>query len=667
MRLVLLILLLGNLSFAALTKLQMERNETVLGGKAFGLAGAYRKIVGKAHFALDPAIAANQGIADLSLAPKNSAGLVEFSADFYLLTPADPARSNGKLFYEVGNRGTKAALRVLQKAQPSPDPASTEQFGDGFLMQQGYSILWMGWQWDVPAGRMRMDLPIATENGTAITGLVRGNFIFYKRTPTAELADRNHLAYAPVRLDNPEDTMTIRDTATDAAQKIPRGEWQMLPGGKVGLNGGFVPGMIYDVVYRASGPRVLGASLAATRDLIAYFKSARATGDGLPRTTLAYAWGVSQSGRYLRHFLYEGFNEQEAGGKVFDAIFDEVGGAGRGSFNHRFGQASRDAEQHYNFFYPVDLFPFTDSTTTDPFSKQTDSLLARAEQRKVTPFIFHVLSSSEYYNRGGSLIHTDPAGKSDVEPPAGSRIYLVSSGAHFPGAFPPERQGGQDPETLSAMNPLGRAPVIRALFTALDAWASLGIAPPDSEYPRFATQTLVEPQRSRWPSIPNILLPPPNLKVFQLDFGPEFAKGIVSKEPPAIGPQYATLVPAVDADGNDIAGIRLPFISVPLATYMGWNYRHPSKNAGAQLAGETGGIIPFARIKAARNVVTDSRPSIAERYPSKEHYMGQFISATQALVKARFLLPIDMPDLLDRASSFYDFLAPPEPPQSNKE
>lgn len=659
MRLAFLILLLGNLAFAALTKLQIERSEVVLGGKAFGLAGAYRNLVGKAHFALDPALVANQGIVDLNLAPKNAAGLVEFTADFYLLTPVDPARSNGKLFYEAGNRGTKAALRVLQKAQPSADPKSVDQFGDGYLMQQGYSILWMGWQWDVPEGRMRMDLPIATENGAAITGLVRGNFIFYKRTATAELADRNHLAYLPLRLDNPEDTMTIRDTATGAPQKIPRGEWQMLPGGKVSLTGGFVAGMIYDVVYRASGPRVLGASLAATRDIIAYFKSESAISDGLPRTTLAYGWGVSQSGRYLRHFLYEGFNEQESGGKVFDAIFDEVGGAGRGSFNHRFGQASRDAEQHFNFFYPVDIFPFADAPTTDPFSKQSDSLLARAEQRKVTPLIFHVLSSSEYYNRGGSLIHTDPAGKTDVAPPPTSRIYLVSSGSHFAGTFPPERQGGQDPETLSAMNPLGRAPVIRALFTALDEWASLGVAPPESEYPRFATQTLVEPGRARWPSIPNIFFPPPNLKVFQLDFGPEFSKGIVTKDPPGIGPQYTTLVPAVDADGNDIAGIRLPFISVPLATYTGWNYRHPSKGAGSQLAGETGAILPFARIRSARNVVTDSRQSIAERYPSKEHYLGQFIVATQALVKARFLLPIDISDLLDQASSIYDFLTTP--------
>jgi hypothetical protein len=645
MRIPLLVLaLLPGTANAALSNLEVNRNEPVLSGKSFGLAGSYRKLSGKAHFTLDPNAPSSQAIVDLKLAPKNSAGLVEFDADFYLLTPSDPAKSNGKLLYEVGNRGTKAALRVFQKAEASPDPTTAQHFGDGFLMEQGYSILWMGWQWDVPEGRMRMNLPIATENGTPIQGLVRGNFILYKRSPTAELADRNHLAYEPASMDNPEDFMTIRDTATGAPQRIPRADWQMLPAGKVSLKGGFAPGMIYDVVYKAKNPRVLGASLAATRDLIAYFKTA--ANKDLPAIKLAYGWGVSQSGRYLRHFLYEGFNEQESGGKVFDAVLDEVGGAGRGSFNNRFGQASRDAEQHFNFFFPVDIFPFTDGPSTDPFTKQADSLLARAEAKKLTPLIFHVLSSSEYYNRAGSLIHTDPQGKTDIAPPTTSRIYLVSSTPHFPGTFPPSNQG----ETAAPLSPLSRTPIMRALFTALDAWACLGINPPDSQYPKLANQTLVAPTSANWPSIPNVILPPPALKVYQLDF---------ATEPPKIGPQYTTLVPALDANGHDIAGIHHPAISVPLATYTGWNYRHPNTGAPSQLAGETGSILPFAKTKAARNVVTDSRPSIAERYPSKEHYLGQYAAAAQTLIRNRFLLAIDLPDMLDQATLYYDTFTRP--------
>ena len=613
----------------AVTRLEVERTEPVLNGKAFGLAGAYQKIIGKAHFALDPALAANAAVADLKLASRNAAGLVEFTADFYLLTPADPARGNGKLFYEVGNRGGKAALRVLQKAVASPDPTIPEHFGDGMLMRQGYSILWLGWQWDVPPGRMRAHLPIVPD----VTGLVRGDFIFSKRTAVAELADRGHIAYSPASMDSADDFMTVRDSATGKPQRLPRGDWRMLEGGKVSLAGGFAPGQIYDVVYKATGARVLGCSLAATRDIVAYFKATRGI-------KTAYAWGVSQSGRFLRQFLYEGFNEMEGGAPAFDGVIDEVGGAGRGSFNLRFGQASRDAEQHFNFFFPVDIFPFTDGLATDPLTQSSDSLLAKATERKVVPKLFHILSSSEYYNRGASLIHTDPEGKKDLPPPETSRIYMVSSGSHFPGAFPPERV----PESLSALNPLDRVGLTRALFTAMDRWVLEGAPPPASRYPKLIDKTLVSPESAAWPRIPNLTLPPPNLKVYLLDF---------STEPPKIGPRYATLVPSVDADGNDVAGIRLPLVAVPLATYTGWNYRHPDTSAATQLAGEMGSILPFAKNRAARNIQTDTRLSVSERYPTREHFLGAVIDAARALIASGYLLAEDLTDLIDQAGAHY--------------
>ncbi len=631
MRVLVLFVLMLQHATAGLTRLEVERTEAILDGKAFGLAGAYQKLVGKAHFALDPNLAANAAIVDLKLAPRNAQGLVECSANFYLITPVDRARGNGKLFYEVGNRGGKAALRVLQKAVPADDPTLPEHFGDGSLMRQGYSILWMGWQWDVPQGRMRAYLPLVPN----VTGLVRGNFIFAKRTPIAELADRGHIAYAPVSMDSPEDFMTIRDTATGKPQRLPRGDWRMLEGGKVSLNGGFAPGQIYDVVYRASGPPVLGCTLAATRDMVAHFKTTRGI-------KTAYAWGVSQSGRFLRQFLYEGFNEMEQGGMAFDGVIDEVGGAGRGSFNLRFGQASRDAEQHFNFFYPVDIFPFTDAMATDPFSRQSDSLLTQASARGVVPKLFHILSSSEYYNRGASLIHTDPEGKKDIAPPETSRIYMVSSGSHFAGAFPPKRE----PETLSALNPLHRVAVTRALFAAMDRWVSEKVLPPPSQYPKLIDKTLLSPESVSWPRIPNLVLPPPNLKVYLLAF---------STEPPKIGPRYSTLVPAVDADGNDIAGIRLPLIAVPLATYTGWNYRHPESGAATQLAGETGSILPFSKTRATRNIQTDTRLSVGERYPTREHFLGLIVDSARVLMQLGFLLAEDLPDTIDQAAAHYQW------------
>lgn len=364
---------------ARLVRLRIERREVVLAGKPFGLAGPYEKLVGKADFALDPALPQNQIIVDLLLAPRNARGEVEFSADFYLLKPVDPQKGNGRLFYEVGNRGGKSALVTFQKATGSPDPTNESDFGDGSLMRQGFTLLWMGWQWDVPDGRMRMEMPIATRNGAAITGLVRGNFILNQRASTASLA-----------------------------------------------------------------------------------------------------WGVSQSGRFLRHFLYQGFNEDEQGRRVFDGVLDQVGGAGRGSFNHRFAQASRDALEHFNILFPVDMFPFTDAPQTDPETGVTDALLARSDRSGTTPKVFHILTNSEYFNRAGSLVHTDPAGTRDAELPPNTRIYQMSSAPHGSGPFPPASNKSGDLVGLAALKPLDYRPVVRALFAAMDRWVTEGVAPPPS-------------------------------------------------------------------------------------------------------------------------------------------------------------------------------------------
>jgi len=327
---------------AGVLRLRIERREAVAAGRAFGAAGAYEKLIGKVDFAFDPSLPANEIVVDLSRAPRNANGAVEASADFYMLKPVDMARANGRLFYEVGNRGGKAMLATFQKATASPDPASDAEFGDGALMRQGFVLVWMGWQWDVPerAGVMQMQMPIATDNGAPITGLVRGNFILNERAPTASLADRNHLAYQAVDPAGAENMMTVRDEPTARGQLIPRSRrWRFVDGGTVALDGGFEPGRIYDVVYRAKDPRVVGCGLAGTRDLISFLKYDRSTANPTPGLRYAMGWGVSQSGRLLRHFLYQGFNADEQGRIVFDGVFDQVGGAGRGSFNHRFGQA----------------------------------------------------------------------------------------------------------------------------------------------------------------------------------------------------------------------------------------------------------------------------------------------------------------------------------------
>src|SRR6185295_15071818 len=348
-----ILLLAATTADAHVVRLRIERREVVLDGRAFGAAGPYEKLVGKVDFGLDPTLPRNELIVDLKLAPRNASGEVEASADFYMLKPVDPARGNGRLFYEVGNRGGKALLGVFQKAKASRDPATAEEFGDGTLMRQGFSLLWMGWQWDVPSGRMRMQMPVASNNGRPILGLVRGNFVPNQRSATAPLADRAHQAYAVLDPADRENFMTVRDLPLDPPQRVPRERWRFVDGTSVTLDGGFEPGRIYDVVYRSKDPRVLGCGLAGTRDLISFLKYDTSGENPMPGLRAAIGWGVSQSGRFLRHFLYQGFNEDEQGRRVFDGVFDQVGGAGRGSFNHRFGQASRDALQHFNILFPV--------------------------------------------------------------------------------------------------------------------------------------------------------------------------------------------------------------------------------------------------------------------------------------------------------------------------
>jgi len=574
-----------------------------------------------------------------------------------MLKPVDPARGNGRLFYEVGNRGGKSILATFQKATGSPDPATEAEFGDGALMRQGFTLLWMGWQWDVPErpGTMRMEMPIAADNGRRITGLVRGNFILNERAATAPLADRNHLAYPVLDPASAENTMTVRDEPTAKGTLIPRATWHFTDPGTVALDGGFEPGRIYDVVYRSADPRVVGLGLSGTRDLVSFVKYDKSDANPARGVTLAIGWGVSQSGRFLRHFVYQGFNEDEQGRRVFDGVFDQVGGAGRGSFNHRFGQASRDALQYFNILFPVDLFPFTDGPERDPESGAVDSLLARAERTSTSPKIFHLLTNSEYFNRAGSLVHADPTGTTDAVLPASTRVYMIASAPHGPGPFPPKSNIGGGMVGRAALNPLNYSPAVRALFRALDRWVTDGVEPPPSALPRLADGTLTSPDRAGWPAIPGYQLPQQPLRAFHLNFGPDWSKGIVSVEPPEVGAAFVVRVPAVDTDGNVRAGIRLPDIAVPLATQAGWNYRDASIGAPARLAGEIGSYIPFARTRADRERANDPRLSIEERYRNRDEYVGKFAAAALDLVERGYLLQEDVADLLRHAVEHYDW------------
>jgi hypothetical protein len=330
---------------------------------------------------------------------------------------------------------------------------------------------------------------------------------------------------------------------------------------------------------------------------------------------------------------------------VFDGMVDERGGAGRGSFNHRFAQASRDANEHFNMLYPVDMFPFTDGPETDPVTHQTDALLSRAEATHTAPKFFHILSNSEYFNRAGSLTHTDPGGVRDAGIPETSRIYLISSSPHGQSGFPARVRGpAKEPQ-----NPMVYEPVDRALFLAMNQWITKNVSPPASRYPRIADGTLVPVERGGWPAIPGVAFPPPQL------IGPRWGQGIVDNEPPKIGAPFVVRAPAVDADGNDRAGIRVPDVAVPLGTYFGWNYRSNSIGASEHLSGEVGAYIPFQLTRAKRLASGDPRLSIEERYPDKAAYLEKARAAAKTLVADRFLLVEDEQLMVQHGSDAWDW------------
>ena len=646
---------------ARVARISIERREPVLGGRPFGLAGPYETLVGTVEFALDPNHPRNQAVVDLGLATRNDKGEVAFSADFYMLKPIDVARGNGRVYYEVPNRGGKGILRRLQYAgRSSLDPREEADFGDGWLMRQGFTLVWMGWQWDVPElpGLLRLRAPIAMGSPLPVTGLVRAAILLDERKPEAALGDRGHLAYPAIDPKGRDSRLYVRDRKLDAPQLVPRGRWRFTDPVTVALDGGFEPGRLYEVVYKSKDPRVAGCGFTATRDLVSFLKNDASGENPLAGgVKLAYGHGISQSGRFLRHLIYQGFNQDEEGRRVFDGVIAEVAGAGRGSFNHRFAQASRDGYQHWNILYPTDVFPFTDLPELDPETGETAGLLDRANASHTAPKLFHVMSAFEYWNRAASLVHTDVAGSKDAALADTSRIYFIASAQHGPGSLPPAEPGGGGNAGANPANPNDFRPALRALVSALDAWVARDVEPPPSLYPRLADATLAAPERAGWPALRDVRMPLVRNEPVRMDYGPEWARGIITLEPPRLGSVYRALVPAVDADGNDRAGLRLPEIAVPLATQTGWNPRDPKTGAPDALAGVVGSYIPFARTKSAREASGDPRLSIEERYADRAAYLGRIAEAALALQRDRLLLPEDVPVVVERAAAHWDLRA----------
>lgn len=652
---------------ARVVRVEVTSRTDLQQGKPFGLAGAYEKIVGRVWFAVKPDNAHNRQIVDLDKAPRNAQGEVEFSADLYLVRPKDPNKGNGAVVFEVSNRGGRGILNIVNGGSGS------NEAGDGFFMNKGYTVAWVGWEYDIADQPQSLKLyaPIAHgEGGAEIHGLARADF-----NPSEKVNDMplGHIllgagggkSYAVDDPDSAKNILTVRDTPTGERQVVPRSQWSFAREEKgqtvpdthfVHLTGGFLPGKIYEFVYTTKNPAVSGLGMAAVRDFLSYLKY---DPQAVAPVQRAYAVGISQSGRFLRHFIYQDFNSDEQDRQVMDGVIAHVAGAGRGSFNHRFAQPSRDAQPMSSLMYPTDLFPFTDLPQTDPETGETAGVQDAIAPSHHAPKIFYTNTSYEYWGRAASLIHTSPDGKTDAPLAENTRVYFLAGLQHFSGPFPPQKSMGNAPQYMAQQlhNPNPIRWYWRALITDMDQWVRDGIAPPESTYPKVADGTLVPLTKWNFPKIGGINTPHEVSLAWHLDFGPQWKQGIVSIEPAKVGKAFGVLVPQSDADGNDLGGMRLPELQAPLASYTGWNLRAPSIGAPDQRLSFIGSSIPFSRTAEERKAAGDPRLSIAERYSSRDEYLGKFAAATMKLMQQRFVLPEDVPSMLERGRQEWDHFA----------
>lgn len=640
---------------ARVLRVEITSRQDVLNGKSFGDAGAYERITGEVYFSVAIPNPHNSRIVDLKNAVNLKNGEVEFRANFIALRPKDPRKGNASMLLENPNRGHSRIVSLIDGG----DWDAQKDAGDGWLLRSGFTFVSLGWQWDaVGDDALRLIAPIAKENGKTITGLLRGDIM-----PSHEMAEipLGHLItgnmggteYAVANPNDPRNILTVRDSRDSARTTIARSEWQFAHtvDGKVTasdrhihLNGGFHPGKIYEYIYVVTDPVVAGLGFAAVRDFASYAKHVK---DSIVPVARVYGEGISQNGRFLRTMLHEGFNADEEGRMALDGVLAHVAGAGRGDFNYRFAQPSRDAQPTSSVMFPTDIFPFTDQPETDPATGESAGLLDRAVAEKVVPKIFFSNTSYEYWGRAASLIHVSGDGKRDASISDDVRIYHFTGLQHFSGPFPPAKGTG-DLLGQQAQSPLPVRYFWRAMVANMDAWVRNGTAPPPSSYPKIAEGTLVLLSNYKFPDIPGVNRPHEANEGYRLNFGPNWQDGMLSLEPPKVEEVFPPLVPQVDADGNEQDGVRLPEFAAPLATYASWNLRDPSIGAPDQRVSFEASYIAFAKTAADREKTGDPRKSIAERYSGHDDYISRFTRATDDLVKQRWILPEDRDAVIHR-------------------
>jgi hypothetical protein len=638
---------------ARITRIQIIATESpTFGGYSWPGVGQYEKIVGKAFGEVDPTDPKNAAVVDIALAPRNVRGNVEYAFDFYILKPIDLTRGAHKMMYEPPNRGSKT-WSAFARVPGGNDPGSITDplvLANAFLMPRGYTMVWSGW--DKSAGsntanfNATITLPTARNpSGSSIIGPAYEYIVSSATSFT--------LSYGAATLDKTAAKLTHRVHLNDAPVVIPASGWEytsasgtairLLPAGTP-----FVANDIYEFSYTAKDPTVNGLGFAAVRDWNAWLRYEAMDDLGAPNplagdVTRIYSAVLSQPGRMLNDFRYLGFNQAENGRIVFDGMMQWIAAGDGLNMNYRFSQPNRTERNRQDHLYLEGVFPFANVTTTDPISGRTDSRYARCLATGTCPRSVEVNSANEYWVKAGSLLHTDPTGTTDLPDSPFTRNFLISSHQHGVG------NAAVKGACQQFLNPLDSGPVQRALFIALDEWVD-GQAPPASRVPRLSDGTLVPPLPQSavgFPDIPGVTYTGLKTTRYLFDYGPSFyTTGIATINPPLVtapyqdnplnGPIYPSFVPKTDSDGNDIAGVRLPDVTVPLATYTGWALRSgPQANDGCEAAGQ---YIPFARTEADRLASGDPRPSVEERYPSFGEYYSEVIRAIDGLVKTRLML-----------------------------
>ena len=684
----------------ALTRLEIVRREPFEEGGAFGETGPYERVDAIAHYAVDPEHPANAGIVDLGRAERAPDGKVRFSGDATFLVPVDPARANRALLLDVPNRGNRIAMRSFNMAPFDLMPTDEITPGDGYLLDRGWCIAWCGWQWDVPHPSVRLGLraPAVPRANRTPAGRMQLRIQPDRATDTFVLTDQ-HVGpvgnHAPISPDDPDDrdaALWVREHLFDVPERIPRERWAFVRrngarsggwsddrgGGRSGgrsddrsggrsrddggsaipgadsvrLAGGFQPGRIYDLVYTPAECPVVGAGLLAVRDLAAW---ARAGADAptAGRVDHVIAKGVSQCGRFLRAFLHAGLNRDEDGNRVFDGVHVHVAGGRRGEFNHRYGQPSVQPTPSLGH-----RFPFADEPQTDPRSGCRAGLLDGQRAVGCMPKVFYTDTSSEYWRGDAWLAHHDLESGADAEPPAEVRRYLFASTQHGPGVLPFTARSMFGSHGGNCLNVVDYRPLLRAALENLRRWIADGIEPPESVFPRVndATAAAREDVLGALARIPGLALPRADRlpSLAPMDLGEHAGDGVPDLPARFTGAPYPACVSAVDAFGNELGGLRMPDVAVPVATHIGFNPRHADTGGDGQILEYLGSTVPLARIAAAREAASDPRPSIAERYPSRDAYLAEVRAAAQGLVDARYLLAGDVELCAALAAERYD-------------